>query len=384
MWVKRLRGIALAALVGALACDGEDRAGGTAAPAAAPLAELETAVYLIGDAGNPARRDPVLAALQREVARDPARSLVVFLGDNVYPRGLPPAGAPDRAEMERRLLAQIEVVRDTGTRAIFIPGNHDWNNYDTGGWEAIRRQGRFVAERGGPAVALLPGEGCPGPSVRDVEEHLRLVALDTQWWLHDFEKPAHPASECPQDSEAEVLDALAAALGDTDGRHVLVVGHHPLASGGLHGGYFGWRDHIFPLRARKSWLWIPLPGIGSAYPAARRRGLSNQDLSGLLNRKMREGLEGVFAKSAPLAYAAGHEHNLQVLKGKDVKHILVSGAGYFGHLSRAEQTPATVFARALSGYMRMEVGRNGQVRLAVITVDASAHATEVFTTMLED
>src|SRR5436309_11924013 len=31
----------------------------------------------------------------------------------------------------------------------------------------------------------------------------------------------------------------------------------------LHGGHFGWQDHIFPLRNIKPWLWIPLPLIGS-------------------------------------------------------------------------------------------------------------------------
>lgn len=350
---------------------------------ASPLPEVETTLILIGDAGAPSARDPVLRALGETVARDPARTVVVFLGDNIYPAGLPPPGRPGRKEAERRLAAQIDAVRERGGRAVFVPGNHDWEEWRPGGWEAVRRQGDFIAERGGTAISMLPAGGCPGPVVKDVETRLRLVVLDTQWWLHEHQKPEHPTSTCPEDSEEEILAALRQAIESAGDRRVVVVGHHPLASGGTHGGYFSWRDHVFPLRAKRSWLWIPLPGVGSAYPMARRRGVTQQDLSGPLNVKMRAAIEGVFEQKAPLVYAAGHEHNLQVLKGKDVKYLLVSGAGYFGHVSRTVTTESTLFARVASGFMRLDFAADGDVRLSAVTVDVSAKATESFSMMIK-
>jgi len=101
---------------------------------------------------------------------------------------------------------------------------------------------------------------------------------------------------------------------------------------------------------------------------ARQRGVSNQDMSGALNRRMREALAGVFTKHPPLVYAAGHEHNLQVLKGRETPYLLVSGAGAFGHLTPAHDTPATLFARTASGFMRVDVDKNGEARLAVVVV----------------
>ena len=372
-------GIAVASLAAGYGC-------ATPAPAAdpaSPLPAVETRVYLIGDAGAPAPGDAVLEALAGEVAADPARSVVVFLGDNIYPAGLPPEGTPGRKEAERRLDAQIDLVRDAGARGIFVPGNHDWGAWGAAGWEAVTRQGRRIAARGGTKVALLPEGGCPGPVVRDIDTRLRLIALDTQWWLHAYAKPLHPKSSCPEDSEAEVVDALRAAIEGAGDRRVVVVGHHPLASGGIHGGNFGWRDHIFPLRAKRSWLWIPLPGIGSAYPLARRRGVSDQDLSGTLNVHMREAIGGVFAKAAPLVYAAGHEHNLQVIEGKGAEYLLVSGTGFYGHASRTAFTGGTIFARVASGFMRLDVSPSGEVRLAVVVADASGDAQEAFSKMLK-
>ncbi len=372
---------ALAAALAAGGCGAAPAA--PAEPAASPLPAVETRLFLIGDAGAPAPRDPVLAALRAQIGEDPQRSLAVFLGDNIYPAGLPAEGAPGRAEAERRLDAQVDVVHGPGGRGVFVPGNHDWGAWGPDGWDAVRRQAARIAARGGPGITLLPPDGCPGPAVVDVGARLRLIALDTQWWLHAHAKPVDPDSSCGHDSEREVEGALAAAIGGAAGRLVVVAGHHPLASGGIHGGYFGWRDHIFPLREKNRWLWVPLPGLGSVYPLARRGGITNQDLSGRLNVRMREALGRAFEKSKPLAYAAGHEHNLQVIRGKGAEYLLVSGVGFFGHTTRTAHTEGTLYSRAASGFMRLDVPVAGAPRLSVIVVGPTGAAEEAFSKMLE-
>ena len=250
--------------------------------AAAPD-EIETTLFLVGDAGEPVRRgDPVLAALRRAVADRPERTIVAFLGDNIYPRGMPPEGAPDRSDAERRMNAQLAVVAGTGARGIFVPGNHDWARGERG-WDAVRRQGAFVAGRGDPRVSVVPADGCPGPVIEDAGSRVRLIVLDTQWWLHEGPKPRDPDSSCPADSEDEVTAALRDATKDAGDRNVIVLARHPLATGGSHGGHFTWKQHLFPLREFSRGLWIPLPVIGSAYPVSRQRGISSQDMSSAEN-----------------------------------------------------------------------------------------------------
>jgi len=368
------------ALALVLAASGVARpAGPEPARAAAGGDDVDARVFLVGDAGVPLASDPVLGALREDVAVAPARSVVVFLGDNVYPRGLPGEGTDARPEAERRLLAQVDAAQADGARTLFIPGNHDWDKQGKGGWDAIRRQGEFL-ERHGRGAVLEPKDGCPGPVVVDVHDRVRLVLLDTQWWLHGGPRPAGEASTCPQKTEAEVVDALASAIRGADGRRVVVAGHHPLESGGAHGGHFSWQDHVFPLRNAKPWLFVPLPVIGSLYPIVRGAGWATpQDVPNPQNRRMREALTGVFAKDPPLVYVAGHEHNLQVLKGYGSEVLLVSGAGAYGHLAWTTSTEATLFARAASGYMRLDVGRDGGVRLAVVTVAADGRASEAYT-----
>ncbi|MCS7074436.1 MAG: hypothetical protein NZ108_08220, partial [Bacteroidia bacterium] len=55
--------------------------------------EIQEIIYLIGDAGNPqlfGPTEPTLVWLQNQLQTDKVTSTVVFLGDNIYPNGLPP------------------------------------------------------------------------------------------------------------------------------------------------------------------------------------------------------------------------------------------------------------------------------------------------------
>jgi hypothetical protein len=331
-------------------------------------AGIETSLLLIGDAGAPVANDPVLAALTREIGRDAAATTVVFLGDNIYPRGLPDGAAESRRDAERRIDAQIAAaVR--ARNVLFIPGNHDWAHHGDDGWNAIRREARYLADNS--AARLLPDDGCPGPSVVDPGPGARLVLLDTQWWLHGGSRPG-PGSSCAAATPEDVGRAIESAIRSAAGRVVIVAGHHPLESSGPHGGRFGWLDHIFPLRAAAGWAWLPLPVIGSAYPIARMSGILRQDQSSSVYRQFRDGLLAAFAPEAPLVYVSGHEHALEVHRGPGAEYTLVSGAGSTGHTSVLRPRQGTVFTSSVNGFMRIDAYRDGRVRLTVITVDRDA------------
>ena len=346
--------------------------------------EIDTSLFLLGDAGHADRPDhPVVSALRQAAGVNPARSLILFLGDNAYPVGLPEKDAPARAAAEVRLNTQIDAARASGASTIFLPGNHDWAKMGSAGWDQVRREAAYVVDRGGAVSASSREDGCPGPVTVDVGRSVRLVLLDTQWWLHQHAKPVDPTSTCPADSEPEVLRALRDALGGAAGRHVFVASHHPPASGGPHGGYFPFVDHVFPLREFKTWLWLPLPIIGSAYPLARQHGISPQDLSSSAYKHMRDSLESVFRDTPPLAYLAGHDHGLQVLSGGGVRHVLVSGSGSFDHNNAVKRLASTRYAAGMPGFMRVDVLESGSVRLGVLLVDAQGRTTEAFAAWLD-
>ena len=324
-------------------------------------------LFLIGDAGLPAPGgEPVLEALEKQIAWDPERTFTVYLGDNVYPTGIPDTAGATRREAERILNAQIEAVRDARTKGILIPGNHDWEAGAAGGWRAIERQAAYVRARGEGDVWMLPEGGCPGPVVLDFGETLRLLVLDTQWWLHDGPRPG--PDRCAPGTEQGVVDSIRVALRTAGPRHTVVVAHHPLVSGGQHGGYFDWPSYLFPL-----------------HPWARQAGLfANQDITGPRYRRMITYLSAAFRDRPPLVFAAGHEHNLQVLRRDPARYLVVTGAGIYGHTTPLRAITGSRYARRASGYVRLAFLTDRRVRLAVVVVDAKGNATEDFSMWLED
>lgn len=366
--------------VGLLSCAGGP--GPVTAPVPVPgPQEVDWTLLLIGDAGKPADDEPVLAALQRQAGAEPGRTTIVFLGDNIYPAGLPDSADPSRPEMERRLRRQLEVVTGTGTRALMLPGNHDWEKGRDGGWEAVRRQGAMATAEGAGLVEYLPGNGCPGPVVRDVGRWLRIVVLDTQWWLHQGPKPGS-GSACGAGTPDEVLAGLHGAVAGAGPRAVIVVTHHPYVSGSEHGGHFTFKQHLFPLTELAPWAWLPLPVLGSAYPAARALGISPQDVTSGQYAEMIRRFDSTTAGARPLAWAAGHEHTLQVLEGGVAQYQLVSGTGYYGHASEVGWLDRTRYASKRGGFMRLDALADGRVRLGVMEVTADGAAREAFSMYL--
>jgi hypothetical protein len=216
-----------------------------------------------------------------------------------------------------------------------------------------------------------------------VRRHLRLVLLDSQWWLQRGPKPRDDSSNCPHFTPLAVRAALEEAVRGADGRNVVVAAHHPLASGGEHGGFFDWRDHLFPLRHAAPWLWLPLPGLGSVYPVSRGLGISSQDIPSGAYGAMRRAFAQAFAGQPPLIYAAGHEHTLQVIEGGPARFQLVSGAGIYRHEGPVTGIPGTLLALQEAGFMRVDVLRDGRVRLGVFTVHRSGHSEEIYSRWLE-
>ncbi len=313
-------------------------------------------VILVGDAGRP---DPgVLNSVRAWSEIAPDRTSVVFLGDNVYENGLPDGPAyREKAVLDRQIAAV------GSSRGLFVPGNHDWRSGRTG----INRQAAYV-EANRSSIRFRPSNGCPGPATDDELDGIVLVALDTEWLL----QTSPDSTGCDLGDEPlrvisqqihEILDAAGKEL-------VIVVAHHPPWTYGRHGGFYNWQDHIFPLTRLFSGAWIPLPVVGSIYPLGRKIFPQDQDTFSERYRSVHVQLATAFSGyegPAPLIFAGGHDHSLQVLSRRDPwDYVLVSGAGSRGKLTTVTRGPDTVFARLAHGFITVDLYPGGRVLLRVI------------------
>lgn len=340
-------------------------------------------MFLIGDAGESLspERDPVYIALEKQASVTPARNVIVFLGDNLYPDGMPEENSPDRKISEHYIDEQVKIGAKSGALTIFIPGNHDWDNDNEDGLRRLKRQEDYIMSKNISNVMFLPSGGCPGPEAVDIGGSIRLILLDTQWWLRTEERPYGKSSDCKCKTEKDILDTLSALMEGNGGRHVIVAGHHPFVSNGIHGGFYNWKEHIFPLQKLVPWLWLPLPVVGSVYPLLRN---SPQDLSNSMYENMSSKIRSVFNKYPPVVYAAGHEHAMQILKSNEDYVNVVSGIGVSSHFPSITTDDNTLFANVKAGYVRIDFYETGSVRLAVVEpVNRTGKTIEPFSMWLK-
>lgn len=334
-------------------------------------------LYLIGDAGESwVASAPYSTTIQSQLTNNAhVPSAIVYLGDNVYPRGVEEEDHKNRKEGEQTLKDQVAI---TGERSdvYFIPGNHDWKKGKRNGLQQLGYQQKFIDSLRNPKIQFLPQNGCPGPVEVALSDQITLVIIDSQWWLHPWEKPEGETSTCEYKTKPEVIDAVADVLQRNQGKQVVIAAHHPLYTYGAHGGVSTLKDHIFPLTVAKKGLYLPLPVVGSIYPIYRKVFGNIQDTAHPVYRDFRNSLEEVMKQYPGTIYAAGHEHALEYIN-KDSVHYVVSGAG--SKSTHVKQKGYAKFAQSSLGFVRIAVTKENTVRIEYFVDSETTPAyTETF------
>ncbi|MEP4661849.1 MAG: metallophosphoesterase, partial [Nonlabens ulvanivorans] len=152
-------------------------------------AQITKSFYLIGDAGKSpinGKSEGLLALEQHIENQDTKKAHLIFLGDNIYPVGMPDKDDSFRSLAENHLNAQIAVAQAFDGKTIFIPGNHDW--YDQG-LKNVEREKDYIEKALKDKNIWEPKVGCPLESI-EISDDVQLIILDSQWYLAQWDK--HP------------------------------------------------------------------------------------------------------------------------------------------------------------------------------------------------
>lgn len=331
--------------------------------AAPDPSQVERVLFLVGDPGE-ARRDhyPIVPRLQQDIEwwaerlpRDSAVT-VLFLGDIVYPLGLHAPGTPEYPADSAVVMDQVRLVagrfaRQRRAQGYFMAGNHDWGlKTEREGYERLKNLDAFLAaarSQTNAQVRLVPEAGTGGPYVVDIGEHIRLLILDSAWWIIGGWRSSDNAHRV-------MLERVQAAMKTAGNRQVIFAAHHPFQSAGPHGGEFSFWETI-----------------GLRYILARS-GAVLQDLSSYPYRELKAGLRSIFNQTGPpLLFVGGHEHSLQIIEGRwpnDPKFSIVSGSA--SKVSGIGREKNMRFGRAAPGYMRLLVHRDGRMSIFVESAPA--------------
>ena len=335
---------------------------------------IQQRLILIGDAGEINFKQEAIIPKASELII-PGKTTVLFLGDNIYPRGLGLQGSQDEEETKQILRSQFEPMRERGAPVYFIPGNHDWDRMGKEGLEKIQAQGRFLESQGDSLLKLIPEGGCPDPVELVLSDSLVVIAYDSEWWLFPFNKQ-DPDADCACTTEEEVLVRLEELLYEHRNKTVVLASHHPLQTYGVHGGYYSWKDHIFPLTVINKKAYVPLPVIGSLYPLLRSTIFLNpEDMPHPAYENLVRRVNDVTAGFSNLINVAGHDHGLQLIRDPDGRVQVVSGAG--AKSSYIKNGENALFTSKMQGFVLLDYMDDRSMKLTYFEY-ADQEVNEVF------
>ena len=315
-------------------------------------------IIFIGDAGEiNTQQKAILNNASDKIV--PGKTTVMFLGDNIYPRGMALPDDADTSVTMQILRSEYEPMRAKGAPVYFIPGNHDWDNSGPNGLTKIKQQWQFINDQNDSLLKFVPENGCPDPYEIDVSDSLVIIAMDSEWWLYPYDKDNKDA-DCNCATPRDVLATLRELLYKNRYKTVLLATHHPFKSYGTHGGYFNWKAHIFPLTGLYKNLYLPLPVVGSLYPLMRKTFPGTEDLRHPLYKDMTNAVDEVFKDFPNIIHVSGHEHGLQLIvdSSRQFTQIISGGGAKENYTFKGKHS---LFAQQGAGFVTVDILQNDQL-----------------------
>jgi Calcineurin-like phosphoesterase len=303
--------------------------------------------YLIGDAGNETfnTKSDTFEALSQSLNNANENSTLLFLGDNIYPAGMPTKESPERKKAEEHLETQINTVKNFKGKTIFIPGNHDWYSEGT---EGLKREEKWIEEKLGKN-SFLPEKGCPLKTI-NINSEIVLLLVDSQWYLTNWNKDSKINENCDLKTRTLFLEEFKNEIKKARGKTTIVALHHPMYSNGPHNGQYSLKSHL-----------KPFPIIGSLKNLLRRTtGIANTDLSNKFYNELKQNLVASAKQNDKVVFVSGHEHNLQYILENGV-HQIVSGSG--SKTSPTRNTGGGKFSYGANGFAVLECYNDGSANV---------------------
>ncbi len=338
-----------------------------------PQKDIDKTFYLLGDAGKSPQggMSKALITFNKYIStKDTKDDYAIFLGDNIYPAGLPDKNEKGRSDAENGLNGQIKSLKEFKGEVLFIPGNHDWYS---DGLKGLKREENYIENALGDNT-FQPENGCPLEDF-DIGEDIKLIIIDTQWYLENWNKHPTVNDECEIKTRERFFLELEGELKKAQNKTVILAMHHPMYTNGVHGGQYALSKHLYPSQRK-----IPIPILASLLTQVRTQGgVSIQDRYNERYNNLMNRIETMALDEERLVFVSGHEHTLQYNVKEKIKQI-VSGSG--AKESYATLSNTGVFAYGKQGFAELKVYKDGSTWVTFFGEEngepKKLYATEVF------
>tara|TARA_R110000868_G_scaffold81946_2_gene231702 strand:+ start:13023 stop:16685 length:3663 start_codon:yes stop_codon:yes gene_type:complete len=302
-------------------------------------------IFLIGDAGKQENNQAseALLALEKRISQAKPSDVLLFLGDNIYPKGMPEKESTlKRKNAEQSLQLQLEIAKKFSGKSIFIPGNHDWYN----GIDGLKEEGKMVEKTLGKN-SFLPEKGCPLATYK-INEDIVLITIDSEWFITDWDKHPKINDNCEINTREKFFTEFKSIVNKNQDKQMIIAMHHPLESNGNHGGQYSFSQKNLPI------LNLPLNVI------QRASGISPADSNFPFYRELSNKITTILQEyKSQVIMVSGHDHNLQYLVHKNIPQI-ISGSGSKVNPVREYKKDSSTFGYAGMGFSVLNIQKSKQ------------------------
>ncbi|MBD3903574.1 metallophosphoesterase [Chryseobacterium sp. Ch-15] len=297
--------------------------------------EQDFQIFLVGDAGNSEeiQAQQTLNFLKNKIDSANSNSMLIFLGDNIYPLGMPKEGDKDYSLAKEKMENQLAITKNFKGKTLVIPGNHDWYH----GLDGLKAQEDFVKTYLKDKKSFLPKNSCPIDDI-NVTKDIKLIVIDSEWALINWDKYPGINKGCDIKTREDFYTEFKDLITKNQDKRIIVALHHPVISSGVHAGFNSAKSHIAAFNGK-----VPIPGIASILTTLRSvSGASMEDINNRHYADFANRLKSIVQDKENVIFVSGHDHNLQYHADRNIRQI-ISGAG-------SKTDPATIVEKTDFSY----------------------------------
>ncbi len=305
---------------------------------ASTVEDIDKSFYLIGNAGSEGEEaSAAIQALGKYIAENNSKdSYVLFLGNSFHPNGMQPKDKSARKKAKKSMQHQLDALKGFKGKLVVLPGPNEW----MGGVDGLELEEDFLKKRFNNKHILQPHNGCPLEGI-DINDDIYLLAVDTQWFLEDWDKYPKMNKKCQIKTRKKFFEEIESELKKNATKTIVLAMYHPLYTYGKHGGKYPLiHDDVFSTLIKQ----VKIQG---AIPKQDRY---NERYNQLMDRIR------VLTKDIDrLIFVSSLDKSLQYIAHGNV-HQIVSGSGSGATAAALGQFGE--FAYGGQGFSRLDIGKN--------------------------
>lgn len=305
---------------------------------------------------------PVLTAI--EDASMNLSSGLVLLGDVLSIDELP----SDAIEKNASEILTIKSLDNKFNELLLIPGEKEWSSEKKISHTAVSSLDKLLKDVKKNGRLVEPRKGCGYPEVVRISDNTVLALLDSQWAIEAEKKQGEKNPGCEIASVLELRQAVKDIIQAYPDEFIIFTSHHPVFVNGPTAGNYPLTNHL-----------LPVPVIGTLFTGIKTLIASEQHFNHPAYEAYRSVMTSALSGCKNCIVISGHEKSLQAYK-KDEVYYLVAGSG--SEVSHARKGEGSEFSYMSPGFIRADILKNGNIQLAILSVNHNTAVPVWQTTIL--